>query len=536
MRKILWGTLLGLSAAGLSGCGGQASNTSDDDSTDREPAEGSGGTDADAGTGGAGGGGAATGGLSASGGAMGTGAAAGTGGAPERPLPEGETGVLFGVTCDDDPCGENAECVRRGDAVQCVCDSGYTGDGQLCLDVDECKTDQNGCDENASCTNTAGSYECSCDTGVGDGLFCVEDTCADQCGTGTCVPTADGVACECPLGTGGEYCELDCSGELTFAPALEAAIRWEIQKPTGAIFATDFEGETWLNEREEAIADLSGIECWTTLEHLDLYGNEEATPLTDISPLRGLSRLDHLDLSCSEITDLNALRGKPRLEYLTLENYSSCRSDVALNDLSPLEGLTSLTSLGLGGRPLGDLAPLSGLSRLEFLVVVYAGVSDISALSSLYALEELIVYDNDVTDWTQLGAHPNLYSLSAAGNQSENLEAFEALPRLRDLDLRANGLTSIESLSGLTDLIYLNLGFNQIEDVSPLSEMTGLFELSLYENRVKTLAPLLENPNFGFAINLSLKNNPWSCPEQEMIIEALRQRGAKIPYWDGCDP
>ena len=42
-------------------------------------------------------------------------------------------------------------------------------------DIDECANDTlNNCSPNATCTNTNGSYTCTCDTGyVGDGFICV---------------------------------------------------------------------------------------------------------------------------------------------------------------------------------------------------------------------------------------------------------------------------------------------------------------------------------------------------------------------------
>ncbi len=32
------------------------------------------------------------------------------------------------ATCNDDHCGEHAECVEREDGVECVCSEGYAGD------------------------------------------------------------------------------------------------------------------------------------------------------------------------------------------------------------------------------------------------------------------------------------------------------------------------------------------------------------------------------------------------------------------------
>lgn len=49
-------------------------------------------------------------------------------------------------------------------AFQCVCDSGFRGDGYTCLDVDECIENPMLC-ENGNCLNYPGSFRCECEMG-----------------------------------------------------------------------------------------------------------------------------------------------------------------------------------------------------------------------------------------------------------------------------------------------------------------------------------------------------------------------------------
>ena len=43
----------------------------------------------------------------------------------------------------------------------------------LAVDIPECKRGLDNCDPNATCTNTIGSYDCMCNTGfTGDGFTC----------------------------------------------------------------------------------------------------------------------------------------------------------------------------------------------------------------------------------------------------------------------------------------------------------------------------------------------------------------------------
>lgn len=70
--------------------------------------------------------------------------------------------------------------LQRGDAsidaplpVDGMCPSGYTLDGGMCVDVDECALATADCSADATCTNTPGAFTCMCRPGfTGDGHTC----------------------------------------------------------------------------------------------------------------------------------------------------------------------------------------------------------------------------------------------------------------------------------------------------------------------------------------------------------------------------
>ena len=48
--------------------------------------------------------------------------------------------------------------------LQCVCDAGFSGNGTICQDIDECSDDPTLCD-NGQCLNYPGSFRCECEMG-----------------------------------------------------------------------------------------------------------------------------------------------------------------------------------------------------------------------------------------------------------------------------------------------------------------------------------------------------------------------------------
>ncbi|KAM4043654.1 uncharacterized protein ACNLHF_013893 [Anomaloglossus baeobatrachus] len=88
-------------------------------------------------------------------------------------------------------CHKDADCLSTisGDYF-CVCKDGYSGNGEVCVDINECTSSLNQCHQQATCTNTLGSYLCQCRPGYnGNGFNCSDiNECAS--GNGGCYPDA----------------------------------------------------------------------------------------------------------------------------------------------------------------------------------------------------------------------------------------------------------------------------------------------------------------------------------------------------------
>uniref|UniRef100_A0A672NNW5 Pro-epidermal growth factor-like n=1 Tax=Sinocyclocheilus grahami TaxID=75366 RepID=A0A672NNW5_SINGR len=70
-------------------------------------------------------------------------------------------------------CDVNAQCMQKEGRAVCQCVTGFAGDGELCVDIDECRLDMHDCDVNAECLNAVGKYQCRCRPGfTGTGFSC----------------------------------------------------------------------------------------------------------------------------------------------------------------------------------------------------------------------------------------------------------------------------------------------------------------------------------------------------------------------------
>jgi len=97
-------------------------------------------------------------------------------------------------------CDSDATCTNNAGGFSCECNSGYSGDGFTCTDIDECATGENNCDDNATCTNTDGGFTCECNAGYeGEGDSCTslcerEGICQDN---EICTNMDHGISCFC---------------------------------------------------------------------------------------------------------------------------------------------------------------------------------------------------------------------------------------------------------------------------------------------------------------------------------------------------
>ena len=139
---------------------------------------------------------------------------------------------------------------------------------------------------------------------------------------------------------------------------------------------------------KEDINDVTFEEA-AKITELSISGNFYAGSLRGLENLTGLKVLK-VNNTGEGIQDLSFLKNLP-LEELSL-------SGNKIQDLSPLAGITTLTTLNLADNNIEDLSPLKGLTNITSLNLALNGISDLSALSGMSKLTSLNLEGNMITE------------------------------------------------------------------------------------------------------------------------------------------
>lgn len=346
-----------------------------------------------------------------------------------------------------------------------------------------------------------------------------------------------------------------------FYPRLLA--RFE-KSPGDSITCGDLQSLTAFAGMSGGIIDLRGIEYAINLEGLAFANVHPA----DLSPLRGLKKLKHLEISvdtiplprgfdCDEgglwqLSGLDTLLTLPNLESLILQGRD-------IKDLSVLANLTQLKTLNVRCNFIEDLSPLAHLTQLESLVLGGNRITDISPLAPLTNLTALQLDRNCPDNLEALKNLTSLQLLSISGDTSKDnepsycpLEDFGPLENLKDLeylDIINTNFKDTSLLLNFPRLKRIDLSQNMITDITPVAKLIaqgllktdeyGRLGINLLANNIKNTdvqpftaqLPVLEPDQYGFVL-------AYNCLDlsQPQVIDDLLAKGLAITYYDPQKP
>ena len=186
-------------------------------------------------------------------------------------------------------------------------------------------------------------------------------------------------------------------GSADFSESAKYSI---LGKPTSLKGTKDFKFAV-----TRGMKSIKGLEYAKNLKKLKLNENE----ISDISPLKNLTKLEYLEIQRNRIVDVNPLKNLTNLKFLKLYNN-------LIEDIAPLSNLTNLTGLDLHYNVMvgGD----------ESHKIISKGITDISALKNLKKLEFLDISANRIEDISILKNFDKIKDLDFSGNRVKNYEGL----------------------------------------------------------------------------------------------------------------
>jgi len=283
---------------------------------------------------------------------------------------------------------------------------------------------------------------------------------------------------------------------------LENIVRDKIGKNIGPIMRADVENITEFSARVEGILSVGGLQYFTSLEELDLYGNRisDLTPIAgitslkklnlgknynilsggsskakglDITPLKNLSLLEEIDLSDNMLFDIDALRSMPLLKNVILTKNR-------ITDISALSGCNNLKYVDLSynyglnddntERGISDLSPLYGNSSIETLIANYNIIENLKGIETLVNLKYLDLSVNYVNDVEPISKLPNVETVLLNYNNLVSIEPFKNNEVIKTLDVSQNMITHFDVILTMKNLQELNWAQNNIQNYKPIDK------------------------------------------------------------------
>lgn len=207
---------------------------------------------------------------------------------------------------------------------------------------------------------------------------------------------------------------------------------------------------------ERSDTDISPLAHLTQLEGLGL-SRVYYDPITDITPIGGLTNLKFLRIHRQKLKSLEPVRNMTKLIKLDcagnhirtlkpLEHLVSLKElhaqNNAIRDIKPLRNLKNMAVLNIGGTKVQDISPLSGMKNLSWLCL-NGKIADLTPLSSLKSLQALYLNGYD--------------SIIKLETQEIDLGPVLGLEKLTTIDINHCTIKNLESIREDFDLINAEL-------------------------------------------------------------------------------
>ncbi len=181
-------------------------------------------------------------------------------------------------------------------------------------------------------------------------------------------------------------------------------------------------------------------------------------------------------ITAEDVRNISVIHGN-KMGIKSLEGVQHCVSvaeirlaENEIEDVTPLKGLKRLQSLSMENNDIRDIAAIGTLEALQYLNLEHNRVKDLEPIKGLVKLNSLYLADNRIANISHLKDMKKLWSLYVGDNVIQDISVVADLPWLQSLELRDNGLSDVSALAKIRDVRFLDLRNNKVTDLAPLIE------------------------------------------------------------------
>lgn len=282
---------------------------------------------------------------------------------------------------------------------------------------------------------------------------------------------------------------------------LEACVRQYTNANRWPMLCSDAENIRAIKCNDPEISSLDGLQQFPNLESLSF--GLKGTKISDLAPIRNLTKMEILEIPYSEISEIGFLARMKNLRFLDLKGnhvtnlefmpfltgleilYLEYQAPDYISDITHINPLVSMRVLNLQGNKITDITPISNMRNLAYLRIRDNRITDLTPVANLHHLSGIDFSINTISDITPLDNLTGLHSIIANNNRITDISPLDNLTALVDLQLLNNSISDVSPLANLKKLQRINLDYNVITDLTPLSGLIGsarLLELGLSYN------------------------------------------------------
>ena len=315
------------------------------------------------------------------------------------------------------------------------------------------------------------------------------------------------------------YLSINGSSDVADIEGIQYAVNLESLNMTGDIKSVDkIAGLTKLRRLTIAgnnlLRDLSLLGSKPDLTLLDVNNCTNLTSLAGIT-VENYPKLEELSCSrCTALNDISALSGE-EIPTLIAADFEDC----AIADISPLKGYTSIEELELekveitGENREAYKETVSSMTGLKTLYMPYCDITDedTEMFSTLQNLQTLVLNMNDLTSTDFCDQLPQeIEVLSLHGNDIEEMGNLDRLTNLTILGMGDNNVTDFSFISKLTSLTNGDIRHAEGTESFPCRE-TYYYGSQSEPIEIKDGQVVIENPYIG------VNGNPVSFEGAEIV-------------------